>query len=58
MKTFPNRFKAVLLVVLFGFGAVGLAGCDEGRFEDAGEEMDEAGEEMEQQFDEAEEELE
>jgi len=34
--------KALLLAVILGVGAVGLAGCDEGRFEDAGEDIDDA----------------
>jgi hypothetical protein len=34
--------KALLLAAILGIGGVGLAGCDQGRFEDAGEDIDDA----------------
>jgi hypothetical protein len=41
--------KTLSLAMVLALGGLGLAGCeDEGRFEDAGEEIDEAGEELEE----------
>jgi hypothetical protein len=34
--------KALWLALILGLGGVGLAGCEEGRFEDAGEDIDDA----------------
>lgn len=53
MSTLGNGLKALFLTALFSLGTLGLAGCDEGRFEEAGEEVDQAGEEMQDEIDEA-----
>lgn len=34
--------KALLLALMLGLGGVGLAGCDQGPFEEAGEDIDDA----------------
>jgi hypothetical protein len=34
--------KALLLTLTLGLGGVGLVGCDQGRFEEAGEDIDDA----------------
>ena len=43
MSTLVNGFKVAVLAAFFGLGPVVLTGCDEGRFEEAGEEIDNAG---------------
>jgi hypothetical protein len=53
MSVFAKSLKTALLLVLFGIGSMGLSGCDDGRFEEAGEEIDEAGEEMQDNIDDA-----
>ena len=53
MQLFPwmsRHIRTALLMVALGLGFGSLAGCDEGRFEEAGEEIDEAGEEMEEEI--------
>jgi len=57
MAVFAKSLKAAFLAVMFGLGTLGLVGCEEGRFEDAGEEIDEAGDEMGDQMDDAGDEL-
>lgn len=46
---FPTR--RALAAALFLAAPIGLTGCDEGAFEDAGEEIDEAAEEVEDEID-------
>jgi hypothetical protein len=46
MTMFLKSVRTAFLVALFGVGTLGLVGCDDGRFENAGEEVDEAGEEL------------
>lgn len=57
MSTLVNGFKVALLAAFFGFGTLALGGCEEGRFEEAGEEIDNAGDDMQDQLDEAGDEL-
>ena len=57
IRMFGNGFKAVVLAALFGLGTLGLAGCDDGRFEEAGEEIDDAGDEMQDRMEDAGDEL-
>jgi hypothetical protein len=57
MATSVKGFKAALFAALFGLGTLGLVGCDEGRFEDAGEEIDEAGDEIGDEMEDAGDEL-
>ena len=52
-----NGFKVALRAAFFGFGTLALGGCEEGRFEEAGEEIDNAGDDMQDQLDEAGDEL-
>ncbi|HEX7038467.1 MAG TPA: hypothetical protein VF210_22070 [Pseudomonadales bacterium] len=56
-STLANGFKAALLAACFGVGTLALGGCEEGRFEEAGEEIDNAGDNMQDQLDEAGDEL-
>jgi hypothetical protein len=37
-----KSMRALLLAAILGMAGIGLAGCDEGRFEDAGEDIDDA----------------
>ena len=57
MVMLARTFRALFLAMLFGIGTLGLVGCEEGRFEEAGEEIDDAGDEMEDRMDEAGDEL-
>lgn len=49
--------KLVLVAFLTTLAGLGLTGCDDGPFENAGEEIDEAGEEMKDEMDDLKEEV-
>jgi hypothetical protein len=46
MDSMEKTVKAGMLAVFLSLGGVGLTGCDDGPFEEAGEEIDEAVDDM------------
>lgn len=45
-----NLIRALLLIGAIGGGASLLSACEEGAFEEAGEEIDQAGDEIDEEF--------
>jgi hypothetical protein len=47
MRTTKKSIEALLLASFLGFGLAGIAGCEtQGRFEEAGEEIDDAADDI------------
>lgn len=51
MDKLSNLIRVALLSLFLGATGVGLAGCDDGPMENAGEEMDDAGDDVQDELD-------
>lgn len=54
MQNIPGWLRTGTLLVYLGLTGAAVYGCDDGRFENAGEKIDDAGDEMEDEIDELE----